>query len=71
MGEFQIKTLHTLSEFQEFSELQKKVLKFSAGTECVPDYILIAADEYGGIVFGAYDGSVMIGIALILPAYIL
>ncbi len=69
MCEIQIKTLHTLSDFQEFSELQKKIWKFSDGTECVPDYILMAADEYGGIVFGAYDGSNMIGIELILPAY--
>ena len=64
-----IKVLCTIAEFNEFIELQKVIWRLKDYKDCIPNHVLLAVSESGGIVFGAYCEEQMIGFALVLPAY--
>ena len=69
MDDIHIKQLHTLEVYNQFIELQKIIWKIKNNAECIPDYILLTADEHGGLVLGAFHRNALIGINLIVPAF--
>ena len=69
MSRFNIKTLHKIVEFNDFIELQKIVWLLKDYEDCVPNHMLMAVSESGGLILGCYSGSQMVGCSMIIPAY--
>lgn len=62
----EIRQLFELSEFGEVLNLQKVIWGFS-DIELLPLRFLVVVSKIGGHVFGAYDGSGMVGFCFALP----
>ncbi|KPK90081.1 hypothetical protein AMJ80_08890 [bacterium SM23_31] len=69
MNDVHVKILHTMAEFNEFVELQKIVWRLKDYGDCIPNHVMLAVRESGGIVLGAYHKGEMVGFTLILSAY--
>jgi predicted GNAT superfamily acetyltransferase len=61
-----VRRLSALDEFSEALELQQSVWGF-AEIELVPLPVFVVASHTGGQVFGAFDGSRMVGFCLAFP----
>lgn len=64
----QIRTCTTVEEYDRVVELQRLVWGF-ADVELVPKDILAAISHAGGQVFGAFDGTTMVGFVLAFPGF--
>jgi predicted GNAT superfamily acetyltransferase len=62
----EVRQLFQLSEFTEVMQLQKVIWGF-ADAELLPLRFLVVVSKVGGHVFGAYDGSDMIGFCFAIP----
>src|SRR6185369_14484012 len=62
----QIKQLFTLDEFTGVLYLQKSIWGFD-DIELLPLRFLVVVTKVGGHVFGAYDGSEMVGFCFAIP----
>jgi predicted GNAT superfamily acetyltransferase len=62
----EIRQLFQLAEFEEVLALQQAIWKF-ADIELLPLRFLVVVSKVGGHVFGAYDGSRMIGFCFAIP----
>lgn len=62
-----LRKCEALEEMQAAFALQKEVWKFT-DAELVPVRIFVLANKIGGHVMGAFDGNVMVGFAMALPA---
>lgn len=69
MSGLYIKSLHKNAEFIEFIELQKTVWRLKDYEDCVPNHMLMAVSESGGLILGCYSDNQMVGSAMIIPAY--
>jgi predicted GNAT superfamily acetyltransferase len=58
--------LFQLAEFEEVLALQKEIWSF-ADIELLPLRFLVVVSKVGGHVFGAYDGSRMVGFCFAIP----
>ena len=63
----EIRTLHTLEEFQRCVDLQKEVWGFDDPYDIVPLPLLVVSERNEGIVLGAFDGTEMVGFVYSLP----
>ena len=63
----EIRTLHTLEEFQRCVDIQKEVWGFDDPYDIVPLPLLVVSERNDGIVLGAFEGSEMIGFVYSLP----
>jgi predicted GNAT superfamily acetyltransferase len=62
----EIRHLSTLEEFADVLHLQRVIWSF-AETELLPIRFLVVVSKVGGHVFGAYDGSEMVGFCFAIP----
>jgi len=62
----EVRALKTVPEFTEAVRLQKEIWGFSE-IELLPVRLFVVASKIGGQVFGAYDGSRMIGFCIAIP----
>jgi predicted GNAT superfamily acetyltransferase len=62
----EIRSLSQLDEFAEVVRLQEAIWGFDA-TDLLPMRFLVVLTKVGGHVFGAYDGSRMIGFCFAMP----
>jgi predicted GNAT superfamily acetyltransferase len=63
----EIRTLHTLEEFQRCVDIQKEVWGFDDPYDIVPLPLLVVSERNDGIVLGAFEGKEMIGFVYSLP----
>ena len=63
-----IRLCTTVEEFARCLDLQKTIWGFD-DIDLVPLRMFVVASKIGGQVFGAYDGSAMVGFVLALPGY--
>ena len=63
----EIRTLHSLQEFQRCVDIQKEVWGFDDPYDIVPLPLLVVSERNEGIVLGAFEGSEMIGFVYSLP----
>lgn len=69
MSDILIKTLHKISDFDACIELQKDIWRLKDYKDCIPNHILMAISESGGLVLGGYLGDRLAGFSIILPAH--
>ena len=65
-ADIEIRQLFQLAEFEDVLALQQTIWKF-ADIELLPLRFLVVVSKVGGHVFGAYDGSRMIGFCFAIP----
>jgi predicted GNAT superfamily acetyltransferase len=65
-GTIEIRQLFQLSEFEEVLAMQKTIWGFE-DIELLPLRFLVVVSKVGGHVFGAYDGSRMVGFCFAIP----
>jgi len=65
-GTIEIRQLFQLSEFEEVLAMQKTIWGFE-DIELLPLRFLVVVSKVGGHVFGAYDGSQMVGFCFAIP----
>lgn len=65
---FHIRDVEGEAEFHAIEDLQKEAWQFS-DLDTVPAATLIATQHAGGVVFGAFDGDLMIGFAYAFAAF--
>ncbi len=63
----EIRTLHTLEEFQRCVDIQKEVWGFDDPYDIVPLPLLVVSERNDGIILGAFEGREMIGFVYSLP----
>lgn len=63
----EIRTLHTLEDFQQCVDIQKQVWGFDDPYDIVPLPLLVVSERNDGIVLGAFEGKEMIGFVYSLP----
>ncbi len=69
MSRIKIKTCFTLAEFEKCVEIQKDIWRLPDYRDCTPDHVLLASVEAGGLVLGAWDGKILTGFSLSIPAW--
>lgn len=63
----EIRTLHTLQEFQRCVDIQKEVWGFDDPYDIVPLPLLVVSERNEGIVLGSFEGTEMTGFVYSLP----
>ena len=63
----EIRTLHTLEDFQQCVDIQKEVWGFDDPYDIVPLPLLVVSERNDGIVLGAFEEKEMIGFVYSLP----
>jgi len=62
----EIRTLHTIEEFEQTVGVQREVWGFS-DRDLVPPRLFAVAAHIGGLVLGAYEGGALVGFSLTFP----
>lgn len=65
-SEITVRALTAVEEFREAVRLQKEIWGFSA-EDALPVRLFVVASKIGGQIFGAFDGSRIIGFCVALP----
>jgi len=63
-----IRELGTVQDMSEAFELQKVVWRLHNYNDCIPEHMLLAVKQAGGIVLGAYGANMLVGFLLAIPA---
>jgi len=64
-----IRKLHTLDEMTQLVELNKIVWRLDDYEDCIPNHVLLAVGEHGGLILGAYHKDAMIGFSMVILAH--
>lgn len=62
-----IRPLASPSDFEAAEDVQAKAWGMAGGRGVTPKEVLIAMHDNGGLVLGAFDGKMMVGLAVMMP----
>ncbi len=69
MSDIEIKKLSGLAEYAQLMELQKSVWMLDDYGDCLPEHVMIALKDIGGLTLGAFNGDRIIGFMIAIPGY--
>ncbi|MCP4724234.1 MAG: GNAT family N-acetyltransferase [bacterium] len=69
MSEIIVKKLNILPEFAQLMELQKNIWILNDYGDCLPEHVMIALIDIGGLTLGAFSGDKIIGFTIAIPGF--